>query len=117
MVEIRAGRPRKFSTNLGVQSQSKRFDHFENGIQTRTAVTGECLVKTLARQAGVAGHLGHPFGASDVAKRLGDECGISIGLFETCFEISGHLLGRPEVFCNVVTSCSRFLLHANQIPL
>ena len=69
---------RRVSSCPNMQLETQRVDHAEDRVEVRTARAGERLVEALARQAGVARHLGHASGAGDVAQGLGDEGGVTL---------------------------------------
>ena len=65
-----------------MQLQPKGLDHFEDSVKAGTALAGKRFVEAFPREARIAGNLRHALGASDVAKRFGNEGSIPAGRFE-----------------------------------
>lgn len=100
---------------FGMQLQPKRPDDFENGIEAWTTLTGKCFIKAFTRQTCISRDLCHTFGASDIAKSFGNECGIPVSFFKTSFKISSHFLSCSEVFADVI-ACGNDFSHCVTTP-
>jgi hypothetical protein len=50
-----------------VQFQSQCSYDFKDGVEVGAPLTGECLVETFAKQAGILRNLAHTIGAGNIA--------------------------------------------------
>ena len=67
---------------FGAQLQAQGADNLEDRAQTGVAVSRKRLVEAFTGEASVACDLRHALRTGDVAKGLGDECGIAIGFLD-----------------------------------
>ena len=81
-----------------MQFQPKRPNNFKDSIESWSMFTGKRFVETFTGQPGISRNLCHAFSASNIAKCLGNEGGVSVSFFETGIKISAHFLRSSEVF-------------------
>ena len=99
--------------SFDVKLQAERPHHLQDRRKLRVASGGERLVKAFAPQAGIAGNLCHPFGASDITQRRYHDSSVAIlersvkirGHILFGFQMLGHIPGRVSTFfCSMLIS-------------
>jgi hypothetical protein len=89
---------------FGVQFQAERSHDLQDRVEARAAFAGERFVKALAGEPGITRDLCHALRPSDVAKGLGNECGIAVSFSKAGFKVGSHFLRGPEVLGDVIAS-------------
>ena len=84
---------------MGGEFDAEGFHDAKEGGESGIASRGEGFVEGFARDAGLAGELGHSHGARDVAKGRCDQGRVAI--LEGGFEISGDGLRAAEILRGV----------------
>ena len=70
----------------------------EDGVEARASFSRKRFVEAFAGKPGIAGDLGHPLRAGDIAKGLRNERGVAVRFLDACFKVGRHLLWGAEMF-------------------